>query len=170
MISVLGIFLIATMLLSGCIQTETGTLILQITDKPGDLNISSAIVTLSSIEVHKSSAGNNNTSAMWMMVVEEAQTFDLIQLRNVKELLGSKNLSTGHYTQIRLHIDDAQVTINGTEYDLMIPSENIKLISGFWINESQTTTLTLDFDVNESVHRTGSDKYILQPTIRIIKE
>jgi len=168
-IGILGILLVATTFFSGCIQTETGTLVLQITDKPGDLNISSALVTLSSIEVHKASTGNN-TSAMWMMVVEEAQTYDLIQLRNVKELLGSTNLSTGKYTQIRLHIDDAQITINNTDYDLEIPSETIKLVSGFWINESQTTTLTLDFDVNESVHRTGSDKYILQPTIKIIKD
>jgi hypothetical protein len=143
--------------------------VLQITDKPGDLNISSALVTLSSIKVHKASAGNNS-SIGWMMVVEGAQTFDLVQLRNVKELLGNTNLSIVQYTQIRLHIDDAQVTINGTDYDLQIPSENIKLVSGFWINESQTTTLTLDFDVNESVHRTGNDKYILQTTIKIIKE
>jgi hypothetical protein len=166
----IAIILAATTFFTGCVQTGTGTLVLQITDAPGDLNISQALVTLSSIEVHKASAGNNNTSAEWEMIVEDPQSFDLIQLRNVKELLGTKNLTTGKYTQIRLHIDYAQITINNTDYDLQIPSESIKLISGFWINESQTTTLTLDFDVNESVHKTGSEKYILQPTIKVIQE
>ena len=104
------------------------------------------------------------------MVVEEPQTFDLVGIRNVKELLGSKNLSAGVYTQIRLHIDEALVTINGTQYDLQIPSESIKLVKGFKINDGETTTLTLDFDVNESVHKTGSDKYIFQPTIVVIQE
>jgi hypothetical protein len=169
MIIILALLFVGTTFFSGCVQTETGTLVLQITDKPGDLNISKALVTISSIEVHKATAGNNSTAA-WITVIQDAQSFDLIQLRNTKELLGNKNLTTGQYTQIRLHIDDAKITINNTDYDLEIPSASIKLVSGFWINESQTTTLTLDFDVNESVHHTGSDKYILQPTIKIIKE
>lgn len=144
-------------------------LVLQITDDPGDLNITEALVTLFSIEVHTAAAGNNSTAG-WTTIVEESQTFDLVGLRNVKEFLGSENLSTGVYTQIRLHIDSALVTINGTQYDLEVPSSSIKLVSGFQIEDGETTTLTLDFDVNESVHKTGSDKYIFQPTIKVIQE
>ena len=156
--------------LGGCIESGNGILILQITDAPGDLNITEALVTISNIEVHLAVGGNNNTTAAWKMVVEETQTFDLVGIRNIKEFLGSTNLSTGVYTQMRLHIDKALVTINNTQYDLKIPSETIKLIKGFRINDGETTTLTLDFDVNESVHKTGSNKYIFQPTIVIIQE
>ena len=134
------------------------------------MNITEALVTISGIEVHLASGGNNTTTAEWKMVVEEQQTFDLVGIRNVKEFLGSKNLTAGVYTQIRLHIDEALVTINGTQYDLQIPSESIKLVKGFRIIDGETTTLTLDFDVNESVHKTGSDKYIFQPTIIVIQE
>ncbi|MCK5300431.1 MAG: DUF4382 domain-containing protein, partial [Thermoplasmatales archaeon] len=35
---------------------------------------------------------------------------------------------------------------------------------------NETTTLTLDFDVYESIHQTGSDKYIMNPTIKVIHE
>ena len=56
--------LVLTLLLAGCVQEETqdetelgiGTLRLQITDKPGDLNILYANVTISTIQVHKSNA------------------------------------------------------------------------------------------------------------------
>jgi len=30
--------------------------------------------------------------------------------------------------------------------------------------------LTLDFDIHESVHKTGSDNYIMKPTIKVIQE
>lgn len=171
---ILILLVLAVMVLSsifgGCIQSGSGLLVLQITDAPGDLNITEALVTISGIEVHLAAGGNNTTTAEWKMVVEESQTFDLIGIKNVKELLGSKNLTAGVYTQIRLHIDEALVTINGSQYDLEVPSEAIKLVKGFMINDGETTTLTLDFDVNESVHKTGSDKYIFQPTIIVIQE
>jgi hypothetical protein len=165
-----GILLIVTSFFSGCIENGTGRLVLQITDAPGDFNITEALVTISNIEVHLAIGGNNNTTAEWKMIVEEPQTFDLVEIRNVKEFLGSKNLSDGVYTQIRLHIDEALATIDGIQYDLEIPSDSIKLVKGFRITDGETTTLTLDFDVNESMHKTGSDKYIFQPTIVVIQE
>jgi len=46
----------------------------------------------------------------------------------------------------------------------------VKLIKPFQINDNETTTLTLDFDVQKSVHETGEGTYIFTPTIKIIKE
>jgi hypothetical protein len=150
--------------LSGCINGEgTGVLILQITDAPPNLNITKALVNISNIEVHLIATG-------WYTVVEEAQLFDLIELKNVKKVLGNATLNVGRYTQIRLRIDDALVTIDGIEHNLKIPSNKIQLISPFSINENETTTLTIDFDVEKSVFSTGSGKYMMKPTIKIIQE
>ncbi|UCH72341.1 MAG: DUF4382 domain-containing protein [Thermoplasmatales archaeon] len=150
--------------LSGCIHGEgTGVLLLQITDAPSDLNITKALVNISNIEVHLIATG-------WCTVVEESQLFDLIELKDVKKILGSVTLSTGRYTQIRLHIDNALVTIDGIEHNLKIPSNTVQLISPFSINENETTTLTIDFDVQDSVFPTGSGKYMMKPTIKIIQE
>ena len=77
---------------------------------------------------------------------------------NATEILGSEELSVGMYTQIRLYINDANVTIDGAVYDLDIPSKTIKLVRGFWILPDKTTTLTLDFDAKESVHKTGNNE------------
>jgi len=166
---ILGIVIISVLCFTGCVEDGTGTLVLQITDAPSNLNITSAIVTVSSVEVHLG-AGSNNSTVGWYTVVEGPNTYNLIDIQDVKEFLGSAELSSGIYTQIRLHIDEAKATIDDVEYNLTVPSGSIKLVSGFWINESQTTTLTLDFDANESIHKTGKDQYIFQPTIKVIHE
>ena len=165
----IGLILLSVLCLTGCMQQGTGTLVLQITDAPGDLNITSVIITISSVEVHRGSAGTNDTGE-WYTVVEEQRTYDLIAIKDIKEFLGSANLTSGIYTQIRLHVAEAYATIDDINYTLIVPSESIKLVSGFWINESRTTTLTLDFDADTSIHKTGNDQYIFQPTIRVIQE
>ncbi|UCF12830.1 MAG: DUF4382 domain-containing protein [Thermoplasmatales archaeon] len=117
--------------------------------------------------------GENNSTAGWYTIVNESQTFDLIALQNVTDLMGEKNLSTGKYTQIRLTVEQAVIVINNSGeievHDLEIPSNKVKLIKSFWIYENKTTVLTLDFDVDKSVHITGSDKYMMKPTIKVIQ-
>lgn len=108
--------------------------------------------------------------ADWITIVEGPVTYDLVALIDVYELLGEAVLEAGKYTQIRLTVDSALVTIDGTEHDLTIPSGTIKLVKAFMIEEGATTTLTLDFDAQESIHATGSDKYIMKPTIKILSE
>ncbi len=163
------ILVVSSSFFTGCISNEKGTLTLKITDAPGDLNISKALVTISYVEVHIA-AGGNNSSAEWVTVINESQQFDLIQLVNVTDILASTLLDVGIYTQIRLHIAEALVTIDDIQYDLEIPSKTVKLVCQFIIEPENTTTLILDFDIQESVHKTGSDKYILQPTIKVIEE
>ena len=128
------------------------------------------MVTISYVEVHIAVGGTNNSTGEWVTVVNESQQFDLILLENVTDILGSQLLDVGIYTQIRLHIAEALVTIDGEQYDLEIPSGNVKLTHQFIIEPDTITSLILDFDIHESVHETGSGKYILQPTIKVIQE
>ena len=163
--------LIGAIAFSGCLQTGTGLLVLKISDKPGDLNITKANVTISQIKVHLSASGGNDSNTTgWYTVVNKSQIFDLMTLQNnVTEELGIVNLSAGLYTQIRLYIEKVVLTIDGVQYDCKIPSNTIKIISTFQISTDNTTTLTLDFDIWESVHETGNGNYTFQPTIKIIQ-
>jgi hypothetical protein len=115
----------------------------------------------------------DGSEAGWYTIVEESQTFDLIALQDVKEELGIEELTVGKYTQIRLTVEKANITINNDGeievHDLIIPSNKVKLIKPFWIYEDDTTVLTLDFDVYESVHKTGQGKYMMKPTIKVIQ-
>jgi len=117
---------------------------------------------------------DDNSTAGWYTIVEESQTFDLMALQGVTDVLGEEELTAGKYTQIRLTVEKAEITINNSGeielHDLKIPSNKVKLIKAFWIYEGEETVLTLDFDVYESVHKAGKDKYIMRPTIKVIQE
>ncbi|MFH1210458.1 MAG: DUF4382 domain-containing protein [archaeon] len=174
----LALLAVAVLLISGCGQTQTtpkmGTLVMQITDAPPEeLSIEKAEVTISNVEVHLAAEGedeNATTEAGWSTVVSEPKTYDLIAIKDVNEVLGQKVLAAGRYTQVRLNVDKATVTINSTQYDLEVPSDKIKLVKGFTIEDNKTTTITLDFDAQESIKAIGNDKYILRPTVKIVQE
>ena len=108
-------------------------------------------------------------SAGWFTVVDEEMTFDLIELIDVKEFLGETELTSGKYTQIRLLVSSINLEVDGEPATLKVPSNKIKLTKPFTISTNTTTTLTLDFDAEKSVHQAG-DKYILKPTIKVIQE
>lgn len=171
----IAVLVIGIVAVSGCVksQNETGTLVMKITDAPTDLNIGKALVTISNVEVHLAGANedaNATNETGWFTVVKEEKTFDLIKIKDVKELVGNSELPAGKYTQVRLNVDKALVTIDGIEYDLTIPSKTVKLIKPFDIVQNQTTTLTLDFNANESIKSTGKDKYVMNPTIKVTQE
>ena len=158
-----------------------GTLVLKITDKINLTNVSSINIVINNVEVHKAEASetvnetnetietNETTIAGWEVVVNESNTFDLLQIIGVEEFLGEKNLSAGKYTQIRLEISDATITIENTTHDTKIPSKRIKLIRSFTIQADKTITLILDFDASESVVKAG-EQYILKPVIEVIEK
>ena len=174
------VLMCALLSLSACApHGGNGTLVLQITDQPAGLNIQKALVTISEVKVHKAGIEDNTTienntalpdEAGWITVVQEQKTFDLVALKDVKQFLGSANLSSGKYTQLRLNVDKAVATIDGQEYDLTIPSRTIKLITPFTIAGGRNTILTLDFNAAESVHQTGKGKYSMRPTIKVSPE
>ncbi len=165
----IGMLVLGLCALSGCMGT--GTLVIQITDAPPEMNIEKAEVTISNVEVHTAAAGGDNTTgAGWFTVVEEAQIFDLIAIKDVKEVLGSAELTAGKYTQIRLSVDNAIATIDGSAYELEVPSEKIKLVKQFDIIAGQTTTITLDFDAEASIRSAGKDSYSMTPTIKVLAE
>lgn len=161
-------FLIVNGFLDGFVKEGTGSLVMKLTDAPSELNITEALITISQVNVHY--AGTNDTNGSWITIVNESESFDLIQLQNATVFLGGNDLAAGWYTQIRLFIESALVKIDGVQYNLKIPSKKIKLITPFLVQDNQTLTLTLDFDIQKSVHKTGNHKYIMRPTIKVFQE
>jgi len=101
--------------------------------------------------------------------VNESKSFNLIEITGVEEFLGEKVLSSGRYTQIRLEISNATITIEDEQHELKIPSKKFKLIRSFTIEANKTTELVLDFDASDSVVKAGQ-KYILKPVIKVIEK
>ncbi len=159
-----------------------GTLNLSITDAPLDADgITGVFITVSEIQYHTSENG-------WKTFTdyEGPKTFDLLDLQRGKsEMLGSFELESGNYTQIRFMLDapasgtGAQSNpgcylefTDGTTRNLFVPSgaqTGYKAVGAFSVPANGSVNVTADFDVRKSVVRAGaSGKYILKPTIRLV--
>lgn len=112
---------------------------------------------------------NQDVDKWEVLNINVPQTFDLVQLAKAKSLssLGITKLTNGRYTEIRLYISAASATVqSGAKVTLTIPGKAniVRVIKSFVINSGKTTTLTMDFDAQNSVVKAGN-VYILKPVI-----
>lgn len=176
---------------SDSIAPGNGRLKIYLTDTPGDyLEVN---ITISKIEAHI--AGNDEgTEGYWVVLKEwpsdEEPTFDLIKLQDVYELLVDGVFEIGKYTQLRIFVTNSSIKVEIEEtveentkeivvlsevpfkiFDVEIPSAyqtGLKLIHPFEIIDGETIELTIDFDAEKSIVKTGNESYKLKPVIKII--
>lgn len=142
----------------------TGTLSVRLADAP-DPSVTAVNVTIDRVEA--------NVNGTWTAVAPDPQTFNLLDLAKGSTLLGTTSLPSGHYTQVRLFVSEATVTDADGTHNLTIPSGSntgLKVLVNYDINEGDTTTLLLDFDVAHSINKTGSGAYHLKPVVRGVVE
>jgi hypothetical protein len=184
----LVVLILVSVIIAGCTTVPAGqsTLVIAVKDAPKTPDIGTIThltLNIGDVSVHRVSANqtviendeemdatesDDSDTAGWIVVVSQPQTVDLMKLTNVSEVIGQKNMEAGKYSQIRLKIDSGTITVDGTEHNLAVPSGVLKLNRGFVLQPNQTLKLTLDFNVEKSVIRTGSDQYKLKPVIAVI--
>jgi len=160
--------------------TGKGTLKIYLTDAPGDYQ--EVNINISRIEGH---IAGEDEEGYWEILKEwpDDLAVDLISLKNVSILLGSKELEPNKYTQLRIFLNgEASLVLEGEEgpdgstveeVTLEIPSSantGIKLNRPFEIEEGMITKLTIDFDAEKSVIKTGNGKYKMKPVIHVTSE
>ena len=160
-----------------------GTLKIYLTDAPGDyLEVN---IIISKIEGHIAGDGEEEEDKGSWEVLKEwsgGLLVNLIELEDVSMLLASLELEPNKYTQLRLFLmggeEDAWVVLKESEeteskIPLEIPSvyqTGIKLNRPFEIVAGMITKLTIDFDADKSVVKTGNGKYKLKPVIHVTSE
>lgn len=160
----------------------------------GSQTVTSLEITIKKVEVHLSYVGlpgakneditptpaqkqynklfrkTNQELDKWeVLELGNATTLDLIQLANAHSLasLGLTRLVNGRYNEMRLYIDHANAILpDGTKVALVIPGRSniVRIVRPFAINSDKTTTLTVDFDAQNSVIKAG-DSYIFKPVV-----
>jgi 5-hydroxyisourate hydrolase-like protein (transthyretin family) len=159
--------------------TGKGTLKIYLTDAPGDYK--EVNINISRIEGH---IAVEDEEGYWEELMEwsDGLEVDLIELEDVSILLASLELEPNKYTQLRLFLmggeGDAWLVLEGSEGPtstelLEIPSvyqTGIKLNRPFEIVAGSITKLTIDFDAEKSVIKTGNGKYKLKPVIHVSSE
>ena len=161
--------------------SEKGTLKIYLTDAPGDY--SEVDIIISRIEGHIAGDGEGGEDkGSWEVLKDwpDGLAVNLIELKNVSILLGSEELATNKYTQLRIFLkEEATLVLEGEEGEdgptvpLEIPSSantGIKLNRPFEIVAGSITKLTIDFDAEKSVIKTGNGKYKMKPVIHVTSE
>jgi hypothetical protein len=144
---------------------DMGTIQVIVTDPPSPEEIDSAVVQVEKIEAHLAAGPDSR----WVTLVSEPTSFDLMELVGGKEInLGIQKVDTGTYTQVRMNIVEATITVDGVEHDVSIPSRTLKFIRPFKVKGEETTVIILDFDGKGSIHSTGSGKYMLKPVVSLL--
>lgn len=152
----------------------TGTISMSITDAKPVLpiaDIEQVLVTIDEIQVHKSGGG---WTQLELANGQEEYQIDLLQYYNgnTTALVLPIDLSSGRYTQIRLGVKEAKmVSTLGAEYPLTIPSEYLKTDKNFEFDlpTGGSVTITIDFDLSQSIVATGGGTYQLKPVLHIVK-
>jgi hypothetical protein len=160
----------------GCSGRATGpgfgTISLKMTDDPADYQAVNLSITQVSAHFEGAGAESDSTNG-WQVLRSDPFDVDLLTLRNgVFTTLALAKVPAGHYTQIRLKLaPGSNVVVDGTTYPLTVPSglqSGYKLVGSFDVPANGLLALTLDFDAARSIVLTGSGKYLLKPTARVI--
>ena len=150
---------------------EWGIVEIRVTDPP-PADVKSAVVYLSNIEVHKVSGNateSDNESGTWIPVIGAPASFDLMDVIGVEQILGSANLTAGSFTQIRMDVTKVTgETTDNVSYTAEVPSDKLRIVGAFNVGGGNKTILTLDFDGEKSLVRTGEGKFLFKPVVKLL--
>ena len=148
---------------------EWGIIEIHVTDPPA-ANVTSAVVYLSHIEVHKVSANESDNVGEWIPIIDAPPSFDLMKVAEVAAILGSANVTAGNFTQIRMDVDRVEVVAGGENITAEVPSDKLKIVGPFNVGGGKRTVLTLDFDGSQSLNITGNGKALFKPVVKLLVE
>lgn len=185
MLAALGIMAALTGFWGCRVAEPTGTVVLSITDAPvDDPDIDGVWLTIGSVQL-----GRSGDDPGWESLegFVGPQKVNLLDYQGGKTLvLGSGNLPSGRYHQIRFQLDIPDEAIlapptspgchvsykDGTTAPLFVPSGSqtgYKAVGTFEVPVNGTVNVTADFDLHKSLRlATNGTRYILQPTIRLV--
>lgn len=168
-----------------------GTVSVSLTDAPA-CGYEQVNVTVNKVRIHQSDSADENSSKWSDITLDPPRTINLLNLNDptrpnlALENLGEASLPAGHYTQLRLVLNENTgnqananwIVLEGqnpnnpsNRIPLETPSairSGIKLINQFTVNSGQRVDLLLDFDACHSIVNTGSGRYILKPVITVV--
>jgi hypothetical protein len=139
-----------------------GRLVINITDPPVPLeNVEVSFFPY--LWIHKA-------GGPWTSIEMENDTFDLLDLDGVTELLASHTAEAGVYTQIRLYLDTVWIWINGdaTPHEARVPSGMIKLVGSFQVPDGGVTEIIVDINGAQSVQTGNDGEYIFRPVVKLL--
>lgn len=106
----------------------------------------------------------------WMDNVWATAAIDLLAPeQSIPTILGAARMPEGMYDQLRFDVVYAGVEVDRTWYPLEIPSSDksgLKVHTGFCLVDGETSSLELDWNVDESLHWSEERGYWMDPSLQ----
>jgi hypothetical protein len=148
--------------------SNTGSIEVRVTDAPPRQEVTGVMVTVKSVEIHQAGDDQESESGWLPLHMSGTDTFNLLQIQGLEEVLATGDLAAGNYTQIRMLVSKVQVAFkDGKTEDATVPSGKLKFVHPFEVAAGKSTVLLFDFDAAKSVNVTGNDKVIFKPVIKL---
>jgi len=144
--------------------SQLATVEIRVTDKPPE-GVTKILLTVQNIEVNVAQAG---TESGWKTIIPGPTEFDLVAVTGVEGVLGSTQLPPGRYSQLRMEVVKAMVTIQNVARPATVPSGKLRFVGEFDLVAGQTAVLTLDFDAERSIVLRGSQDPLLKPVVKLL--
>ncbi len=128
---------------------------------PTDITLTSLTITVASVEVHRT--GALDLAGEWIPVTNAPKTIDLLQIKNVNQLLGSASLPAGTITSIRLNVTSATAMAGSGPIPVTVSSG--KLEASLTPNGEVKSGMTTSLVVEPHVVCEGSGMFRLTPEL-----
>jgi len=169
--------LFVAIMIAGCgggSNASTGTLSISLMDRPVD-GVTELYVTISEIWIKPQGGG----PAVQVPMTSTPLTVNLLALNdgNASVLVDEAVIEAGSYNWIELKIEDSDIsesyamTIAGgmVPVDVDVPSDKIRLVSGFDVGPNQAVRFLFDWDVRKGLtEAVGRQLYLLRPAFRVL--
>lgn len=117
------------------------------------------------------SAAEEDEGGSWFTIFEGSDSIDLKQFQgDARAFLGEGAVDAGKYTQIRIHVEEVYGFIDGERVEIAMSSGTLKIVRPWSVEAGGVTALTVDFDLDQSIRKTGNDAYRMQPVLRLSVE
>ncbi len=148
--------------------SNTGTLIIKLTDAPA--NITHLNVTITSVSVQRVENDNETWVDLAFVGGVSSVSLDLLELENVTRDLSVADIPSGNYTKIRLGIGEANVTYaEGGWEPVNVPPDKIDVKVHFEIESGGVRTLLIDMWVDWiAISNSNNLRPVLKATPTII--
>lgn len=146
-------------------QGPQGSIVISVTDAAVEMkNVSKVMLTISDIQMRRETGG-------YVTVSTKDKTYSLLELdANGKMMLyANTEIPVGTYNQIRVALDGVTlVTSDGIQKQVVLVEDNFEIESPILVKEdSQTSTVALDFLASESLHTATDGTYVFAPVVAL---